>query len=273
MSNESLARRYIELLKSCLSRELFIDEEPHDVDPGPDLAITIGPLLTEQGWRLVTLGGDPAQRTVGQDWPPFAETMIGTRRLDNLVACVTDVLERGVPGDLVETGVWRGGATILMRGLLAAYGDTTRRVWVADSFRGLPPPDAERYPADEGINLSGIPILAVGADEVRANFARYGLLDEQVVLLEGWFRDTLRAAPIERLAVLRLDGDLYESTFDALEALYPKLSPGGYVIVDDYHAIDACRKAVDEYRFEHDISEPIDRVDWTGVFWQRGASA
>ncbi len=88
--------------------------------------------------------------------------------------------------------------------------------------------------------------------------------------LEGWFRDTLPNAPIESLAVIRLDGDLYESTTDALAALYPKLSPGGFVIVDDYGAFEPCRRAVDDYRATRGIDDAIEEVDWTGVCWRRG---
>jgi O-methyltransferase len=133
----------------------------------------------------------------------------------------------------------------------------------------MPVPDPARYPADDGIDLSAVATLAVSRQQVEANFARYGLLDEQVEFLEGWFEDTLPAAPIERLAVIRLDGDLYQSTMDAISALYPKLSVGGYVIVDDYHAFASCRKAVDDYRDAHGITEPVLAVDWTGVYWQR----
>src|SRR4029077_10071518 len=114
-------------------------------------------------------------------------------------------------------------------------------VWVADSFTGLPPPDAARYPHDRGDRLHEFPQLAVTLERVRENFRRYGLLDDQVRLLPGWFRDTLPAAPIERLAVLRLDGDLYESTIRALESLYYRLSVGGYIIVDDYGNVAGCR--------------------------------
>ncbi len=212
---------------------------------------------------------DPNARAEGRDWPADAETMIGTRRLDNIQFCVADVLRQNVPGDLIETGVWRGGATILMRAVLKAYGDTDRSVWVADSFQGLPKPDARHTPADTGDTHFAFDYLAVSADDVKANFARYGLLDNQVHFLVGWFRDTLPHAPIERLSVLRLDGDMYESTMDALQALYPKLSVGGYVIVDDYGNLSPCKAAVDAYRAEHGITEPIERVDWTGVFWQR----
>lgn len=268
-AGRAVARRYVELLQGCLSRELFLAEEPHDVRLPDDLRQSLLPRLRENDWRLVTVGGDAERRGVGHDWPPFAETMVGRRRLDNLVDCLVDVLDSEVPGDVIETGVWRGGSAILMRGVLAAWADPTRRVWVADSFQGVPPPDPDRYPADRDVRLSGIPTLEVSAEAVRANFARYDLLDDRVLFLEGWFKDTLPDAPIESLALMRLDGDLYESTMDALKALYPKLSPGGYVIVDDYGGIEACRQAVTDYRAEHRITEPIHEVDWTGVYWQR----
>ena len=264
------ASRYIDLLAGCLSRSLFIEEEAHRARVADTLSREQLAQLRDRGWHVVELGGDPVQRAEGRDWPPFAETMIGTRRLENLVRCVRQVIEDDVPGDLIETGAWRGGATILMRGILAAYGVTDRCVWVADSFEGLPTPDGRQYPADDGVDLSGVGILKVDVDRVRANFDRYGLLDDQVQFLEGWFRDTLPNAPIESLAVIRLDGDLYESTADALAALYPKLSPGGFVIVDDYGAFEPCCRAVDDYRAAHGIDDPIEEVDWTGVCWRRG---
>ena len=240
--SSSLRHRYLDLMAGCLCRDLFPEMEP-DVDA--------------------------AVRAEGRDWPASAETMIGRRRLDNLVDCLTMVLDNDVPGDLMETGVWRGGATVLMRGALAAWGDDDRSVWVADSFRGLPPPDAEAWPADKGVDLSGVETLAVSRDEVEASFARYGLLDSQVRFLEGWFADTLPTAPIGRLALLRLDGDLYQSTWEALENLYPKLSVGGILIVDDYGAFEPCRRAVEDYRIKYEISDEVIPVDWTGIWWQR----
>ena len=213
---------------------------------------------------------DPQQRAVGGDWPPTAHTMIGLKRLDNFQFCVEDILKRNVAGDLIETGAWRGGASIFMRAVLKAHGVTDRTVWVADSFEGLPPPDPVKYPADAGDPHHTFRFLAVSLEEVQRNFERYGLLDEQVRFLKGWFRDTLPRAPIERLAVLRLDGDMYESTTDALVHLYPKLTPGGYVIIDDYGAVAGCRQAVHDYRQAHGIREDIQRIDWGGVFWQRG---
>lgn len=214
------------------------------------------------------VGSSRTLREQGQDWPALAHTMIGRRRMANLQFCVEDVLKQGVPGDLIETGAWRGGACIFMRGILAAYGVTDRAVWVADSFEGLPAPDPVKYPEDVDADFHIYAELSVDIDTVRKTFERYGLMDDQVRLLKGWFKDTLPTAPIGSLAVARLDGDLYESTMDSLTHLYPKLSPGGYLIVDDY-GLRMCQQAVDDYRAAHDITEPIQIIDWTGVYWQK----
>jgi O-methyltransferase len=213
---------------------------------------------------------DPKLRELGQDWPSRAESMIGLRRMDNLDDCIRAVVEDGVPGDLIETGVWRGGACIFMRAALDAYGDTTKSVWVADSFEGLPKPDEEQFPADKGDKLFTEEGLQVTMDQVKHNFERYGLLDDRVRFLKGWFKDTLPTAPIDQLAVMRLDGDLYESTWQAIEALYPKLSPGGFCIVDDFGSHpNQCQKAIHDYRAAHDITDPIVDIDGTGSFWRK----
>lgn len=210
----------------------------------------------------------PDRRANGLDWPSVAHTMIGQLRMDNLRWIVETVLADGIPGDLIETGVWRGGACIYMRAILEAHGDTDRTVFVADSFAGCPPPNPELYPADTGDPHHTYAPLAVPLDEVRANFAKYGLLDRRVVFVPGWFRDTLHHAPIDQLAVLRLDGDLYESTMDALTALYDKVSAGGFVIIDD-HALPGCQKAVRDFREQHGIGRPIVTIDSMGAYWRK----
>jgi O-methyltransferase len=212
---------------------------------------------------------DPAARAEGRDWPPEAETMIGLRRLDNLQECITDVLQKGVPGDLLEAGVWRGGAAIVMRGVLAAYGDDRRTVWAADSFQGLPEPNPEQYPADVRDEHWKYSQLAVPLEDVRSNFERYNLLDDKVQFLVGWFRDTLPVAPVQAISVLRIDGDMYESTMDVLTNLYAKLSVGGYVIIDDYGTVEGCKAAVEDFRARLGITEKIQWIDWGGVYWKR----
>lgn len=238
--------------------------------PKPPLEAAIFDALRKQGMEVVTRTAPSIDLyEQGGGWPVAGVTMLGERRLKQLQRCVETVVREGVPGDLIEIGVWRGGATILMRAVLRVYGITDRRVWVADSFAGVPPPDAERFTADSGDRLHAQPALAVDLEEVRANFAAYGLLDDQVRFLPGWFRDTLPTLSQERWAVIRLDGDLYESTMQGLEHLYPALSTGGYLIVDDYGAMPPCKQAVDDFRTARGITEPLRDIDWTGVFWRK----
>jgi len=192
--------------------------------------------------------------------------MTGLKRLDNIQQCIETVLRNNVEGDFIETGVWRGGTCIFMRAALAVYGIDDRKVYVADSFEGLPEPDPEKCPDDQNDALYKLSVLAISKEEVASNFKNYGLLDDQVVFLKGWFKDTLPTAPIEKLAILRLDGDMYESTIDGLNNLYPKLSKGGFCIIDDY-ALQGCQKAVDDFRKQHGIDAELHVVDWTGRYW------
>lgn len=225
-------------------------------------------LVVPRGIRL-SRPADGNDRREGREWPLLAQTMTGMQRLNHLQACVETLVTEKVPGDFIETGVWRGGSSILMRGVLKSLGVADRTVWVADSFAGLPRPDAGKYPADAGDVHFTQPQLAVSLETVQGNFERYGLLDDQVRFLKGWFKDTLPTAPIDKLALARLDGDLYESTLDALNALYPKLQPGGFCIIDDYGVLANCRQAVHDYRAKHGITEPIEKIDWTGAVWRR----
>lgn len=264
---------YLDLLKRCLTRTGFEEAGALASWDGLDLAVrpVVRDWLDTEELRVVQRSAPtPELRVDGRDWPATAETMIGWKRLQSLQDCVVDVIRSRVPGDLIETGAWRGGAAILMRGVLAAFAERDRLVWVADSFEGLPKPDPERFPADAGDQHWAQPALAVSLEEVQRNFERYGLLDDQVRFLQGWFSETLHRAPIEQLAILRLDGDMYQSTFEALDALYGSVARGGYVIVDDYGAVAGCRAAVDDFREQHKITDPIRPIDWTGVLWQRG---
>jgi O-methyltransferase len=197
----------------------------------------------------------------------IAQTMIGIWRLDNIRDCVESVLNSGVPGDLVETGVWRGGATIYMKAILEVH-KSDRKVFVCDSFEGLPRPSLWQ---DRGDRHHKQKDLCVGLEIVKDNFRKYNLLDDRVVFLKGWFKDTLHNIP-GPIAVLRLDGDMYESTMDALTALYPKLSPGGYLILDDYGDIPGCKKAVDDYRRSEKINckiVPIEGINHGHVYWRK----
>jgi len=219
--------------------------------------------------RVVEAGEfDAERREIGKDWPADAETMIGMKRLLNVRECLESVIADGVPGDFIETGAWRGGACIFARAVFKAYGITDRKVWVADSFAGLPAPDG-RFEADAGDQHHTKIELAISVEKVQENFRRYDLLDEQVEFLEGWFNETLAGAPIEQIAVLRLDGDMYASTIDALEPLYDKVPVGGYVIVDDYGAVKGCAQAIHDFREARGITDELHEVDWAGVYWRK----
>lgn len=249
---------YIDLLKRSLVNWLYHDIERREVLQLGDFALVKRPAF------------DPERRRIGRDFPVQAHTLVGIERLDNIQQCMETVLSENINGDFMEAGVWRGGSCVFMRGVLKAYGVRDRTVWLADSFRGLPKPNEQQYPNDKGSRFHEMKVLAVPLDSVKEIFERYGLLDDQVRFLQGWFRDTLPDAPIDELAVLRLDGDMYESTMDVLRSLYRRVSPGGFIIVDDYGAYAACRRAVHDFRDERGVTEPIREIDWTGVYWRKG---
>ena len=276
-----LARAYLKLLRDSLCNEHY-----HRSDDSP---------LSEAELRLarevlekvrLRFGHSPqtaVRRLLSEVTPELAVhwfrrnswqayTLLDPIGLDNLQRCFGQVLEKRIPGDLIECGVWRGGSCIFLRGLLRAYGERRRRVWVADSFQGLPIPDPEQSPEDAITHefLQVIGGLRCSLEEVRENFRRFDLLDRQVQFLPGWFSDTLPNAPIERLALVRLDADYYESTRQALEALYPKLSPGGFMIIDDYGSAGlGARRAVDDFRRQQSIRGTMRGVNENIAYWEK----
>jgi hypothetical protein len=285
--------RYLSLLMDSLLNEIYLENEvrllyvfsmlatgqPVNPDVVRQISLRMPGLVESvrsarqegRNWWCLDVQKDGRTRRIDlRNVCQFSHTMVGRKRLQNIVDCLDIIRRDKVAGDLAETGAWRGGACILMRGYLAAWDIADRTVWVCDSFEGLP---QSSLPEDLAYDFSAssVPILAVTLEEVQENFQRYDLLDEQVRFLKGWFRDTLPTAPIERLALLRLDGDLYESTLDALNALYHKVVPGGFVIVDDYGDLEPCRSAVDEFRRKHAIRDRIESIDWTGCYWRKAS--
>lgn len=196
--------------------------------------------------------------------PASAETMIGIPRLTNFQECIQNVIANKVEGDIIETGVFRGGACILAAFVVSKL-KSEKKVYVADSFEGLPKPDS-KYPADENDEHHKMEFLKISVDEVKSNFKKYNLLSDSVCFIKGFFKDSLKKVPFKKLSVLRLDGDMYSSTYEALTLLYDKVTVGGYVIVDDYF-LPACKKAVDDFREQKEITDTIERIDWTGVYW------
>lgn len=270
---------YLDLLKRTLLNEVYLDdelrllylrqclsgEESFDYQTFHDIRTA----WSEQYEKL------KAAREIGRFYERnihnsgFSHTMIGRERLDGLHDCLDMVIDNNIPGDLMECGVWRGGACIFMAGFLRDRGVTDRQVILADSFDGLPVSTATQDSALK-LDKAHFPELAVSLDEVKSNFATYGLLDNKVHFIKGWFSDTLKDTPSEQLALLRLDGDLYESTMDALRALYDRVSPGGIVIIDDWGVLPPCRQAVEDFFANRGEELPeIVPIDWSGVWFAK----
>jgi hypothetical protein len=254
-SPQELRAAYLDLLKLCLT------------DLAGTSTTSVG-ALADGGVVARELHGDDRRlRSAGMDWPLHGLTMVGLRRLDDLQACVETVVADGVEGDVIEAGAWRGGASILMRATLDTLGDA-RTVWVADSFEGFAGDESD----PDAVALSAFDFLAAPVGDVRESFERFGC-DSGVELVPGYFEDTLPDLAGRRWAIVRLDADTYEATREALACLYPGLATGGYLIIDDYASFEGCRRAVDEFRAEHGIAEPIEEVDFTCARWRRTSDA
>jgi O-methyltransferase len=214
-------------------------------------------------------------------WPLYSHTMLPTEKLNTIRYCIDYCLENDIDGDLIETGVWRGGAVIFMEGVLHASGALNKKVYVADSFEGLPCPSIGGCEEDAGSGYFGqrgargkLPWaerhkeeLSIGLEEVKNNFKKYNLLKDNVFFVKGFFEHSMKNIDIDKLCLLRLDGDMYSSTIVVLNELYDKVTKGGFVIIDDWKLPQA-QKAVVDFRKNNNITEPLLR-DGTGVFWQK----
>jgi len=270
-----MSSQYIELLKKTLIDYQNIGKDeyyPIQQLPSSFLLKILKPLdkilrLKDFGiFKIRTI--DKAKRIGGFDWPATAKTMVGLHRLNHLDDCLQILFQEKIEGDLVETGVWRGGVILLMAAILAEQNSSNRLIWAFDSFSGLPAPNSSKYPEDKGLKLHKISLLTASLEEVKSNFAALDISTEQVRFVKGWFKDTLPENNVEKIALLRLDGDYYESTILALEYLYPKINTGGFLIIDDYFAFESCRKAVNDYRKRKKITIPIQKIDKEAVYWR-----
>jgi O-methyltransferase len=258
--DETLRASYLDLLKLCLCDLVGARTQ------------TITWTRDRRAFSRELSGDDQMEwRAGGRDWPVNALTMVGLKRLDDLQACVESVVADGVDGDLIEAGAWRGGASILMRATLDTLGADDRTVWVADSFQGFPAPEADGDEADRALETdmnAAYNYLVAPLEDVQAYFARFGCADG-VRFAPGFFEDTMPELRGRRWSVVRLDADTYKATWLTLEALYPSLAVGGYVVLDDYCFLPACRRAVDDFRREHGITEAIEQIDWNAARWRR----
>ncbi|KMP34882.1 TylF/MycF family methyltransferase [Bacillus albus] len=280
MENKSAVQLYLELLKKTILFEIWLEYEPYlpaSLHISKELSyepVTVPlPLFLKQyvenhNLKIVNPNVLNNERQGGKDWPRAAHSMVGRKRMNQLQEAMETVVRENIEGDFIETGVWRGGSCIFMNGFLQANNIKDRTVWVADSFEGLPAPNLEQYPKDYGDYLHTFDYLRVSLETVQENFRKYDLLNDQVKFLKGWFKDTLPSAPIEKIAIARLDGDMYESTMDSLVNLYDKVSTGGFIIIDDYGLV-TCAEAVTDFRSERNIKAPMTQIDDFGIYWRK----
>jgi len=268
-------RRYLDLLKGALLNEHYIENElridyllesagaggPADpekiADPARDMPVALRRL------RLKRAAGEhPASHpSTASHSETLAYAGLGRRRLNHLETLLETVRDDGVEGDLVDCGAGRGGAAIFMRGFLEANQLHGSRVWVADRFDGSGNTNANgdlRFPAD--------------LNTVREAFARFDLLDARVAFVQGAPADTLAETSIAAVALLRVDGDDPDEIRAVLDAMYDKVAPGGFVVIDDYGEAD-CQGAVDAFRTDRAVAEPLERVDWSAAAWRRAGAA
>jgi len=277
--SDPLRDRYLFLLKRALGNMLYAEIELQLEHMEGGAGGLTGPSLHRYQRDISAREADRFSGLIAaklQGYGPlrYAHTMIGHFRLTNIERCAEQVIADDIPGDFLEAGVCKGGAAIFMRALQVVHGAAGRRTWVVDSFAGCPPSET---PADAAYGLhldeSWVPWLACSEEQVREHFRRYDLLGPNVCFLSGWLADTLPAAPIGPLAILRVDVDLYSSTAQCLDLLYDRVSPGGFVIVDDYGHLACCRDAVDDFRRRRGVEEPISWIDGSGIYWRKGEAA
>lgn len=248
---------YINLLKKALLG--ILDEKHEKIDGNGNLAIT-----KRHHIQLYMTDNDFLN---GNGWAARAYSMIGIKRMDNIENLIKDIIENKIEGDFIETGVWRGGATIFMNGINTFY-NLNRKIFVADSFEGLPKPDP-KYPEDASDKLYRLKMLKVDLDTVQNNFKRFDLLNDNVIFIKGFFEHSLKDAPIEKLSLMRLDGDMYSSTIQVLEQLYDKLSIGGYVIIDDY-GLPGAYQAVHDFIDKNKLNVKLITIDTSlSIYWKK----
>jgi hypothetical protein len=184
-------------------------------------------------------------------------TMTGPDKMYALIQAVRYVARHRIPGDVVECGVWRGGSMQAVARTLLAAGDTARDLHLFDTYEGMPPPSdrdlrrsdersAEELLAEESREDSKVWAVAT-LDDVKDGFSRLDYPAERVHFVKGKVEDTIPGHAPEQISILRLDTDWYESTRHELEHLYPRLSPGGVLLLDDYGYWEGAREAVDEF--------------------------
>lgn len=196
-------------------------------------------------------------------------TMTSIERMYGLFNAVRYVSQSNVAGDIVETGVWRGGSSMLIAETLRSMGDDTRTIWLYDTYEGMAEPTELDVAHDGQSAKKQFEITpdwcAASVEEVTANMAATGYPEERFRFVKGLVQDTIpNAGAPDSIALLRLDTDWYESSKHELENLYPRLTSGGVLVLDDYGHWAGVRKSVDEYLSEHGVKAMLQRLDYAG---------
>jgi O-methyltransferase len=201
-------------------------------------------------------------------------SMVTSKNLISLYNLVQKVDALDLPGDIVECGVWNGGSSALM-GVAHRDGKTSKRqraIWLFDSFRGLPPPSEKDGAVEQQYYFEGLNKGAM--DNVKKVFERLNVALDDVHIVPGWFNQTLPNAMINDVAILHIDADWYDSVKTVLDALYHRVVPGGFVILDDYGYWEGCERALNDYFAEHAIKNVVlQRADRIGAFFQKPLAA
>jgi Macrocin-O-methyltransferase (TylF) len=243
-----LAKLYLQTLKLSVTGELL---KTDSLVPGKGTAKE----LKRQPY-------DARLRRLGMDWPLHGLTMVGRARLENIERLLLEVINAQVPGDFVECGVWRGGSSLFARAVFKVLGVRDRKVHLVDSFQGLPKATQDK----DDDKWSEMPFLQVSLEDVQAPFKELGLFDHGVAFHKGFFQDALPKlreqliANKRNIAILRMDGDMFESTIDIFYNLYDLVPVGGCVIIDDYTIVEA-REAVETFLKHHGIAADFVKID------------
>jgi hypothetical protein len=198
-----------------------------------------------------------------------AFTMTSPERLFTQYMSVRHMVKHSVPGDVVECGVWKGGSTMMAALALLELGDTARDLYLYDTFEGMPPPTEKDVSTHTGLVAAEAwegweDWCRSPLDEVRRNLASTGYPAERIHYVQGKVEDTIPGTVPERIALLRLDTDWYESTWHELQHLYPLLSPHGVLTIDDYGYWEGAREATDAWLAETGEPLLLARIDSTG---------
>lgn len=254
--------------KTIYSRKLYLKTLYQYIvgDTISDLELSVEAKVSYTG-RLKAYQLDQKQREAGQDWSLFALTMTGRIRVKTIQLLLEEIIQNNIKGDIIETGVWRGGTSIFMRGVLDAYQQHQRKSYVCDSFSGLPPSE---YKADADIKWDHSPYLEISVDQVTENFITAGIYSQNIIFVKGFFSNTMPqlATMTTTFSLLRLDGDMYESTVDVLYHLYDKLSIGGYVFIDDWSILPTQRACLDFMKV-HNFKPQVITPDPVAGYWKK----